>query len=150
MNNHGYTCKTCGHPSPTGVGYVDTTPGAFERSQNVTECECGASRAPVVDGLSRYALRNVTAGQADVYDMGQWVHRGTVYRIVGQPIDLDPVGGMWGVLYPDNTRAGAKHLNTASSEAHRLIAKVAMNALGASTLAFRTRADAAQFALLTF
>lgn len=41
----GYVCKTCGGPSPVGVGYVDNTDGAAQRSAGRSTCDCGASRS---------------------------------------------------------------------------------------------------------
>lgn len=41
----GYVCKRCGKPSPTGVGYVDNSDGAAERSDGLTRCECGHSQS---------------------------------------------------------------------------------------------------------
>jgi hypothetical protein len=41
---HGYICKKCGGPAPVGIGYVDSTDGAAERSAAVSACECGRSR----------------------------------------------------------------------------------------------------------
>ncbi len=43
-NPTGYVCKQCGDPSPVGVGYVDTTPGAADASAALTACGCGYSR----------------------------------------------------------------------------------------------------------
>lgn len=37
----GYVCKTCGGPSPVGVGYVSNEPGAAEASAGLTQCRCG-------------------------------------------------------------------------------------------------------------
>ena len=148
--SHGYICKKCHGPAPYGVGYIDNTPGALEASTGRDECPCGASKKPVMDLMSRYALRNVTNGQADVYDVGQWQHRGTVYRITGQPLDLAPINGKWGVIYPDGTSAGEHQYTAARSEARDLVESIAINALGATTLTFRTRAYAARFALLTY
>lgn len=42
----GYVCKSCGGPSPVGVGYVDTTDGAAARSAGLTVCGCGFSVKP--------------------------------------------------------------------------------------------------------
>jgi hypothetical protein len=41
--DHGFVCKKCGKPSPTGVGYVDNSPGAAELSAGLTACGCGYS-----------------------------------------------------------------------------------------------------------
>jgi hypothetical protein len=38
MSSTGYQCKECGGPSPIGVGYVDTTPGAADTSAALTVC----------------------------------------------------------------------------------------------------------------
>lgn len=43
----GYICKSCGGPSPLGVGYVDNSAGAAERSAGRTRCDCGNSRSAV-------------------------------------------------------------------------------------------------------
>ncbi len=43
---HGYVCKRCGGPSPAGVGHVDSTPGAADRSAALPACGCGHSVAP--------------------------------------------------------------------------------------------------------
>ena len=42
----GYMCKQCGAPSPVGVGYVDTRPGAAQASEQLEACACGHSRTP--------------------------------------------------------------------------------------------------------
>lgn len=147
---HGNICKQCEGPAPLGVGYVDNSPGAYEASDGLEECECGQSKRAVIDLMSRYSFRNVVDGQADVYDQGQWVHRGTVYRVTGQPLDLEDIGGMWAIIYPDGVRAGQRHLDSAGSDARGLVDRVATNDAGATTLVFRTRGDAAQFALLTY
>lgn len=42
----GYICKTCGGPSPMGVGYTSTEPGARDASMPLTACGCGASHRP--------------------------------------------------------------------------------------------------------
>lgn len=102
------------------------------------------------NGLDQYRLQGVSAGRADVWDAAFNARRGHVYRITGQPLDLNTTAGMWGVLYPDGTRAGQRHKDSAPLQARELVHKVGVNALGASTLCFRTRADAAQFALLTY
>jgi hypothetical protein len=39
----GYICKQCERPSPLGVGYVDSSDMAYERSYGLTECSCGYS-----------------------------------------------------------------------------------------------------------
>lgn len=44
--NDGYVCKRCGGPSPVGIGYVDNSAGAYERSAAVTVCGCGWSGEP--------------------------------------------------------------------------------------------------------
>lgn len=44
-SEHGYVCKSCGGPSPVGIGYVDNTEGADERSAGLTRCQCGKSQA---------------------------------------------------------------------------------------------------------
>lgn len=41
----GFICKRCGGPSPVGIGYVDCTEGAAERSAGLTQCGCGWSVA---------------------------------------------------------------------------------------------------------
>jgi hypothetical protein len=67
-NHTGYQCKECGGPSPIGVGYVDTTPGAAEASAALTACGCGYSRlepgaagygpaAPLTPNAQRLAAR---------------------------------------------------------------------------------------------
>lgn len=147
---HGNICKQCEGPAPMGVGYVDNSPGAYEASDGLEACECGYSKRAVIDLMSRYSFRNVVDGRADVYDQGQWVHRGTVYRVTGQPLDLEDIGGMWAIIYPDGARAGQRHLDAAKGDARGLVDRVATNAVGATTLVFRTRGDAAKFALLTY
>jgi len=52
MSSTGYQCKECGGPSPIGVGYVDTTPGAADASAALTFCGCGYSR--LEPGAARY------------------------------------------------------------------------------------------------
>ena len=42
----GFICKTCGGPSPMGLGYTSTEPGAREASMPLVACGCGASRRP--------------------------------------------------------------------------------------------------------
>ena len=46
----GFICKTCGEPSPLGIGYASTAPGAREASLKAaphehTMAEAGAARA---------------------------------------------------------------------------------------------------------
>lgn len=101
------------------------------------------------NGLDQYRLQGVSAGRADVWDTAFNARRGHVYRITGQPLDLAETAGMWGVLYPDGTRAGQRHKDDAPLQARELVAEVGINALGATTLCFRTRHDASRFALLT-
>lgn len=102
------------------------------------------------DLMSIYRLTDVQAGQADVYDGAFNAHRGHVYRITSQPIDLTNIGGMWGVIYPDGTRAGQQHMDSAPTYARELVADVATNDVGATTLVFRTRHNAARFCLITY
>ena len=90
---------------------------------------------------NQYSLRNVIDGQC--------IHWGTVYRVTGQPLDLEDIGGKWVIIYPDGIRVGQRHLDNAGSDARGLVDRVATNAVGATTLVFRTRGDAAKFALLT-
>lgn len=149
-NQAGFICKQCEGPAPIGVGYVDDSPGAYEKSAGLNACQCGQSKRAEIDPWSRYSLRNVVEGQADVYDQGQWIHRGTVYRIAGQPLDLEDINGKWAIIYPDGIRAGQRHLDSAKSGARGLVERVGTNAVGATTLVFTTRANAAQFALLTY
>lgn len=49
VNQVGYICKSCGGPSPLGVGYVDNSAGAAARSAGRTGCDCGQSRSAVDD-----------------------------------------------------------------------------------------------------
>lgn len=44
-NRSGYICKRCGGPSPIGVGYASSEPGAYEASEGRAACDCGCSRA---------------------------------------------------------------------------------------------------------
>lgn len=146
-NQAGFICKQCEEPAPIGVGYADNSPGAYEASKDLDTCQCGQSKRAEIDLMSRYSFRNVVEGQADVYDQGQWQHRGTVYRITGQPLDLE---GMWAIIYPDGVRAGQRHLDSAKSDARGLVERIGANAAGETTLVFTTRSNAAQFALLTY
>lgn len=42
----GYICKRCGGPSPVGIGFVDGSAGAAERSAGLLACACGWSVTP--------------------------------------------------------------------------------------------------------
>lgn len=43
LHRAGYVCKRCNGPSPVGIGYVDCSDGAYERSAALTVCGCGYS-----------------------------------------------------------------------------------------------------------
>jgi hypothetical protein len=66
----GYVCKSCGNPSPIGVGYTDNTPGAREASLAITRCQCGhsvaASVLTVADGTASIAARLQAANVGSV------------------------------------------------------------------------------------
>jgi hypothetical protein len=47
----GYACKSCGGPSPVGVGYVDDQPGAAEASAQLTRCACGQSQLATTEPI---------------------------------------------------------------------------------------------------
>lgn len=51
--SNGYVCKSCGNASPIGVGFIDTTPGAAERSVAVFVCDCGKSKAEPTDAAAK-------------------------------------------------------------------------------------------------
>ena len=55
----GYICKKCGKPSPLGIGYASHDQGAYERSKNLTQCECGYSQKPEKDQGKRHANNEV-------------------------------------------------------------------------------------------
>jgi hypothetical protein len=88
-NHSGYQCKQCGGPSPVGVGYVDTTPGAAEASATLTACGCGYSRlepgaagygpaAPLTPNAQRLAAR----GYAPPFTLAQslaWVEQSAAF-----------------------------------------------------------------------
>lgn len=42
----GFICKRCGGPCPVGIGYVDESAGAAERSAGLLACACGWSVTP--------------------------------------------------------------------------------------------------------
>lgn len=48
MSDVGYVCKTCGNPSPIGIGHVDSSDGSAERSADIYACQCGNSIAPYI------------------------------------------------------------------------------------------------------
>lgn len=43
----GFICKKCEAPSPIGVGFTDHSPGAREKSMNLTSCQCGYSQKAI-------------------------------------------------------------------------------------------------------
>ena len=99
------------------------------------------------DLLRRYVLKDVTKGQAHVYDAAHNAYRGTVKQLNGEGLP-GRCTGKWGVVHIElNHWANAQDVTPSTTT---LVEFQEQTFAGNFQLVFRTRHDAAMFALLTF